>query len=187
MMKLLTKIEVVDEFDIYDITVKDDHCFELENGVIAHNSLYPKQIISGGSGLIYSCNQAFIISKAQEKEGTEVVGYNFTINIEKSRYVKEKSKFPFTVTWEKGIQRYSGLMDIALEGKFVVKPNMGWYSKVNVDTGEIEDKKYRLKDTNNSDFWDSILNNEKFKEFVKSKYEVGHSAIMANIEEDTED
>lgn len=47
-MKELVKIEYVDDFPIYDVTVEDDHCFELYNGVIAHNSMYPKDIVSGG-------------------------------------------------------------------------------------------------------------------------------------------
>ena len=44
-MRTLSKIEYVAPFPIYDITVDDDHCFELENGVIAHNS---KAVVSGG-------------------------------------------------------------------------------------------------------------------------------------------
>lgn len=47
-MRKLVGIKIVDPFPIYDITVENDHCFELDNGIIAHNSLYPKQIISGG-------------------------------------------------------------------------------------------------------------------------------------------
>jgi intein/homing endonuclease len=47
-MKKVAKIEYIEPFDIYDITVENDHCFELENGVIAHNSLFPKDIVGGG-------------------------------------------------------------------------------------------------------------------------------------------
>ncbi|UQJ95780.1 RecA-like recombination protein [Klebsiella phage CPRSB] len=53
------------------------------------------------------------------KEGTEVVGYDFIMNIEKSRFVKEKSKFPLHVTYEGGISMYSGLLDLAMEMNFV--------------------------------------------------------------------
>ena len=57
-MRTLSKIEYVAPFPIYDITVDDDHCFELENGVIAHNS---KAVVSGGTGGVYSSNTIFII------------------------------------------------------------------------------------------------------------------------------
>jgi len=53
-------------------------------------ALYPKTIMSGGTGPMYSANTVFFIGKQQEKDGTEVVGYNFIINVEKSRYVREK-------------------------------------------------------------------------------------------------
>jgi RecA/RadA recombinase len=143
--------------------------------------LYPKQIISGGTGLIYSSNQAFIIGKSQEKEGTDLVGWNFTINIEKSRFVKEKSKFPFLVTFNGGIQKYSGILDIALDGNFVIKPSNGWYSRINSETGEVEDKKYRFADTQTSQFMEPILSDSKFQEYVRKKYEIAYGSILENI------
>ena len=59
--------------------------------------MFPKDIVGGGTGSYYSADNIFIIGRQQEKEGTEVIGYNFIINVEKSRYVKEKSKIPVTV------------------------------------------------------------------------------------------
>ena len=99
--------------------------------------MFSKAVISGGTGLIYSANQAFIIGKSQEKDKDELVGWNFTLNVEKSRFVKEKSKMKFRVLYNSGIQKYSGLLDIAIEGKMVVKPSNGWYSRVDED-GVIE-------------------------------------------------
>ena len=140
--------------------------------------LYPKDIVSGGTGVVYSADTIWILGRQQEKEGTEVVGYNFVINVEKSRFVKEKSKIPITVSFEGGIGRYSGLLDVAIEGKFVVKPSNGWYSKVNVETGEVEEKKYRLKDTQTREFWTDILNTKKFKDYIKETYEVAYGSIL---------
>ena len=108
--------------------------------------MFPKAIVGGGTGSYYSADNIFIIGRQQEKEGTEVVGYNFIINVEKSRYVKEKSKIPVTVSFDGGISRWSGLLDIAVESGHVIKPSNGWYSKVDKETGEIEEKKYRLKE-----------------------------------------
>jgi len=145
--------------------------------------LYAKDVVGGGTGSYYSADNIFILGRQQEKEGTEVVGYNFIINVEKSRYVKEKSKIPVTVAFEGGISKWSGLLDIALESGHVVKPSVGWYSKVNTETGEVEDKKYRIKDTDTKDFWMPILKDKSFRDFVENKYSVASGNIM---DEDTE-
>jgi len=139
--------------------------------------MFPKAIVGGGTGSYYSADNIFILGRQQEKEGTEVVGYNFIINVEKSRYVKEKSKIPVSVSFDGGISRWSGLLDIALDGGFVVKPSNGWYSKVDSD-GVIEDKKYRIKETDTSDFWMPILKNKKFQKFVTDKYQIASGEIM---------
>ena len=144
--------------------------------------MFPKDIVGGGTGSYYSADNIFILGRQQEKDGTELTGYNFIINVEKSRYVKEKSKIPVSVSFDGGISKWSGLLDIALESKHVVKPSNGWYAKVNTQTGEVEEKKYREKDTDSSEFWESILNDETFHEFVTSKYAVATGSIMQEEE-----
>ena len=146
--------------------------------------MFPKDIVGGGTGSYYSADNIFIIGRQQEKDGQEVTGYNFIINVEKSRYVKEKSKIPVSVSFDGGISKWSGLLDLALESGHVVKPSNGWYSKVNVETGEIEDKKYREKDTSTKDFWSSILDSESFANFIESKYRVASADIMQNYEDE---
>jgi len=144
--------------------------------------MFPKDIVGGGTGSYYSADNIFILGRQQEKEGTEIVGYNFIINVEKSRYVKEKSKIPVTVSFDGGISKWSGLLDVAIESKHVVKPSNGWYSKVNPETGEVEDKKYRIKDTDTKDFWTSILEDSTFLKFVEEKYSVTSGNIMQESE-----
>ena len=146
--------------------------------------MFPKDIVGGGTGSYYSADNIFIIGRQQEKEGTEIVGYNFIINVEKSRYVKEKSKIPVSVSFDGGISTWSGLLDLAIESKHVVKPSNGWYSKVDKDTGEVEEKKYRIKDTDSKEFWMPILKQKSFREFIENKYRVAAGEIMtSNIEE----
>jgi len=140
--------------------------------------LYPKDIVGGGTGSYYSADNIFIIGRQQEKEGTEVIGYNFIINVEKSRYVKEKSKIPVSVSFDGGISKWSGLLDIALESGHVIKPSNGWYSKVDKTTGEVEEKKYRIKDTDSKEFWIPILKDKSFQEFIETKYRVAAGNIM---------
>jgi RecA/RadA recombinase len=140
--------------------------------------MFPKDIVGGGTGSYYSADNIFIIGRQQEKEGTEVVGYNFIINVEKSRYVKEKSKIPVTVSFDGGISRWSGLLDLALDSGLVVKPSNGWYSRVDISTGEIESKKYRIKETDTKDFWMPIITSKKFQDYVAEKYQIAAGEIM---------
>jgi RecA/RadA recombinase len=146
--------------------------------------MFPKDIVGGGTGSYYSADNIFIIGRQQEKEGTEIVGYNFIINVEKSRYVKEKSKIPVTVSFDGGISKWSGLLDIALESGHIIKPSNGWYSKVDMETGEVEDQKFREKDTNTRDFWMPILKQESFQNFIKNKYQVATGEIIQTEEEE---
>jgi RecA/RadA recombinase len=140
--------------------------------------LFPKAVVSGGTGIYYSADNIWILGRKQDKKGTEIKGYHFVINVEKSRFVKEKSKIPVSVTWEGGIETYSGLLEVALAGGYVTKPNVGWYAKVDMETGEIEETKVREKDTLQKKFWTPIFENTNFKEFVKTYYSIGHKPLL---------
>ena len=163
------------------LTIKDIPMVVV-NHTYMEQGMFPKAIVSGGTGPYYSADNIFILGRQQEKEGTEIVGYNFIINVEKSRYVKEKSKIPVSVSFDGGISKWSGLLDIALESGHVIKPSNGWYSKVDKETGEVEDKKYRLKDTDTKDFWMSIITSKSFNEFVQQRYAVAHGDIIQDDE-----
>jgi len=139
--------------------------------------MFPKDIVGGGTGSYYSADNIYILGRQQEKDGKEISGYNFIINVEKSRYVREKSKIPIAVSWEGGIQKYSGILDIAIEGGFVHKPTPGWYAMVDNKTGEVGEKK-RFVDTQTKEFMQPLLDDPKFQEYVKKKYEIAYSNIM---------
>ena len=146
--------------------------------------LFPRDIVGGGTGIMYSSDNVWIIGRQQEKQGQEVVGYNFIVNVEKSRYVKEKSKIPIGVSWEGGVQKYSGLLEVALIGGYVDKPSNGWYQRVDLSTGEVLGSKLRLKDTMTADFWEPILETTDFPEFLKKTYKIGYNApTIVNSEE----
>jgi hypothetical protein len=140
--------------------------------------LFPKAIVSGGTGIYYSADNIWILGRQQEKKGTDIVGYNFVINVEKSRYVKEKSKIPITVNWEGGVQKWSGLTEVGIAGGYVRKPSAGWYEAVNPATGELLSGKVRMDDTLKSDFWQKIFMDTDFKEFVQKQYSIGHVSLV---------
>jgi len=140
--------------------------------------LFPKDIVGGGTGIYYSADNIWILGRQQDKKGTEIQGYHFVINVEKSRYVKEKSKIPITVSWDGGVRKYSGLLDCALAGGYVTKPSNGWYAVVDQETGEVGSK-VRYDITNDKSFWDPIFANTDFKEFLKKQYQIGHQSLVS--------
>ena len=135
--------------------------------------LFPKAVVSGGTGIYYSADNIWILGRRQNKQGTEVTGYDFVINVEKSRYVKEKSKIPISVSWDGGVEQYSGLLDVALAGSFVAKPSNGWYSRVDNTTGEFIGTKVREKETLSEEFWKPIFEETNFAEYIKESFSIG--------------
>ena len=160
------------------LTLKD-----IPMAVINHTykeiGMFPKDIVGGGTGSYYGSDNIWILGRQQDKEGGDIAGYHFVINVEKSRYVKEKSKIPITVSFEGGINRWSGLLDLALEGQYMAKPKNGWYAVVNRETGELNEPNMRAKDfVNNKEFWKKMLQETDFAEFIKSKYKIAVGSIM---------
>ena len=145
------------------------------NHTYMEQGMFPKAVVSGGTGIYYSADNIFIIGRQQEKEGQELIGYNFIINVEKSRYVREKSRIPVEVSFEGGISKWSGLLDIAQEGGFVVKPANGWYAIKG------EEKKYRLKDTYTKEFWLPVLANKDFREYIETNYRISNSSLTQDL------
>lgn len=169
------------------LTSRDIPCIAV-NHTYKEISMFPKDIVSGGTGIYYSANQIFIITKAQEKDGTELAGFRFTINIEKSRYVKEKSKLPFTVLYDRGIQKWSSLFDLALESGHLTVAKQGWYNMVNMKTGEVIEPKMRAKDIEeNDDFFKKLVKDAKFNDFIEKKFKlsVADQGALNDREDDT--
>lgn len=172
----IAKIESVGRLPVYDIQVADTEHYILENGVVTHNS-----------GGVYSANDIWIITKSQEKDKEgDLEGFKFTINIEKSRMVKEKSKFPLTVSFDGGISKYSGMLDLAQEFGFVVKPKVGWFQLSDPKTGELIGDLKRSKDTQTEDFLGVVMKNPAFREAFEKKYRLS-SMEMDVLKQDSEE
>jgi len=153
--------------------------------------LYPKDIVSGGTGAYYSADAIWIIGRQQEKVDKEIKGYHFIINIEKSRHVREKAKIPVSVTFEGGISKWSGLMEVAEAGGYIVKPKVGWYEAVDPKTGEVLcDKMMRAKEiVDNKEFWLMMFEKTDLSSFIKDKYTMASKTLIdddSQIEENME-
>ena len=137
--------------------------------------MFPKDIVSGGTGIYYSADNIFIIGRQQEKGADGLTGYNFIINVEKSRFVREKSKIPVEVSFEGGISTWSGLLEVALESGHVVKPQNGWYQKKG------EEKKYRQADTYTKEFWMPVIKDKTFQDWIKENYAISNTSLIAEF------
>lgn len=174
----IASIKKVGPNPVYDLSLDateyDEQHYILKNGVVTHNT-----------GIYYSANQIFIITKAQEKDGTDLAGWKFTINIEKSRYVKEKAKLPFTVLYESGIQKWSSLFDLALEFGYILKAKVGWYQTVDPETGEVSEKNLRLAEIQKDDvFFEKLIRNDEFKKKVEFVYKLSAKTKKEDVLED---
>ncbi|ADI96311.1 UvsX RecA-like recombination protein [Acinetobacter phage Ac42] len=156
------------------------------NHTIETIEMFSKTVMTGGTGPMYAADTVFYIGKRQIKDGTELEGFQFVLNAEKSRYVKEKSKFFIDVTFEGGIDPYSGLLDMALELGMVVKPKNGWYARELTIDGEKrrETKSWRAKDTKCTEFWGPLFKSQEFRDAIEKRYKL--SAIENNIEVENE-
>lgn len=126
--------------------------------------MFSKQVMTGGTGAIYASDTIIFVGKQQEKEGTELKGWNFILNIEKSRYVREREKIPVKVTYEKGIHIHSGIFDLAVELGIIENPTKGFYTYG--ESGKVR----RSKLENDPEVMEAIIDDEKFRQLVESKY-----------------
>ena len=148
--------------------------------------LYPKDIVSGGTGAYYSADTIWIVGRQQDKDADKsLTGYNFIINIEKSRFVKEKSKIPINVSFESGIQKWAGLFDIALGLGYITSPSKGWF-----DTGDLEvrKEKFRRSDVEYDDkFWTVMLGETDLAEAIQQKYALSSTDMINTSDDSVED
>jgi hypothetical protein len=135
--------------------------------------MYSKAVVSGGTGIYYSADNIFIIGRQQEKTDKTIDGYHFILNVDKSRFIKEKSKIPITVLYKGGINKWSGLLELALLGGFITKPKVGWYQLVDQDTGELVGKLYREADIEaNGEVWTHLLSNTNFPKMIEEAFKL---------------
>lgn len=148
--------------------------------------LFPKEIVGGGRGPMLAADTVFIIGRQQEKDGQQVVGYNFVINVEKSRFVKEKSKIIISTTFDEGISRWSGLIAAATESGHIVEAKKGRgkaYQRVDTESGELLEGVFTEDETNSDEFWLPVFKMKSFGNWIKNRYQLTNPGSSDTIEE----
>lgn len=138
----------------------------------------PTKTMGGGDGLKYAASTIVFLSKSKDKDGTEVIGNIIKCKLEKSRFTKEQSMVETKLSFSTGLDRYHGLLDLAVEAGI-------WKSQGG--RIELEDgRKLFGKNINENPttyFTESIMN--RIDEYCAIKYKFG-SDVVADVEE-TED
>lgn len=148
-------------------------------------TMFPKQILGGGTAVKLVANTAIIFSKSQEKDGTELSGFNVHLNIFKSRYIKEKSRLSMLLRFDGGFDQLSGIMDLAVEAGLITVPSKGFYHVTDPVTGELlnEGKKMRRKEVETTQYLVPIMRSEKFKRHIRDEYCLANDDKQTIVEE----
>ena len=77
--------------------------------------LFAKKVMGGGSGLKYAASSIVFLSKKKEKDGKDVIGNIIHCRNEKSRLTVEHKMVDVLLHYESGLDRYYGLLDLALK------------------------------------------------------------------------
>ena len=78
-------------------------------------TMFPQDVMGCGSGLQYAASTIIFLSKRKEKEGTDVVGNVIHCKNYKSRLTKENKKVDVLLRYDRGLNRYYGLLELAEE------------------------------------------------------------------------
>ena len=79
-------------------------------------SMFPTKEMGGGSGLKYAASTIIYLSKKKEKDGSEIIGNIVHCKNQKSRLTIENKMVDVRLTYEKGLDKYYGLLELAVKG-----------------------------------------------------------------------
>lgn len=170
-IKSIEKLE--EKTSVYDIETPC-HNYILSNGVVSHNtigSFFGGNTVGGGSGSLYASSTIIELSKAQDKDSSGVVGGAIISakNI-KSRMSREKTKVKMKLSFDKGLDRYSGLIEFAVAS--------GYLKDLGRKRFEFEGEKYSEK-TLTPEIWEKILNSG-FDKWLSSYFQY-QSELSADV------
>jgi RecA/RadA recombinase len=76
-------------------------------------SMFPSKEISGGGGIKYAASTIITLGKRKNKDGTDVIGNIIKCKLVKGRMTKEESVIETMLDYQKGLDKYYGLVSIA--------------------------------------------------------------------------
>lgn len=104
--------------------------FLMTNHTYTTMSLFPTQEVSGGGGVKYSSDAIAALRKKQFVEGSGTTkirkGNIVVVKMHKSRLTKENSEIETLLTYDKGLDRYYGLLPLAMRAGIFEKKAKGY-------------------------------------------------------------
>jgi hypothetical protein len=84
-------------------------------------TMFPQNVMGGGSGIQYAASTIVFLSRRKEKEGTEVIGNIIHCKNYKSRLTKENKTVDVLLRYDQGLNRYYGLIELAEDAGIFTK------------------------------------------------------------------
>ncbi len=131
-------------------------------------SMFPQKEMGGGSGLKYAASSIIYLSKKKEKEGTEVVGNIIHCKNAKSRLTVENRMVDVRLNYETGLDRYYGLLDLALASGIFKKAS----TRIELPNGKTEFGK-TINNNPEKYFTDDVM--ERLETVVEQYFKYGNT------------
>ena len=128
-------------------------------------SLFPTDEVAGGGGIKYCASTIVLLAKRKDKDGTELVGNFIGCKLYKSRLTKEGQRVDVHLSFEDGLNRYYGLLDVAERAEIFKKSGNKYI---------IGDKTYFGKAINKNPekfFTEEIM--KQIEEFIQKDFRYG--------------
>jgi len=149
----------------------------ITNHTYSSMGLYPTKEMSGGSGLKYTASTILMLSKKIDKDVGKDEGNLIKVVAEKSRFTKEKKIVEVRLSYDTGLDRYYGLLDLAEKYEIIKKVSTRY---------EMPDGSKHFSKAINNDperfYTEDIMHRLDIAAGVEYKYG-GHSNEVEEVEE----
>ena len=141
-------------------------------------SMFPQKEMGGGSGLKYAASSIIYLSKKKEKDGTEVIGNIIHCKNQKSRLTVENKMVDVRLTYDKGLDKHYGLLDLALKYGIFKQTS----TRIELPNGTTQFGK-TINNNPEKYFTEDIL--EQLNECAKKEFKYGKEEIQEVVDEET--
>ena len=146
------------------------------------NNKYAEKLLKSGKQAFLSSDTIIFVTRSQVKEkGEDLRGWSFNYRHIKSRVIKEQSKFEIEVLYDGGINKNSGLFELAQEFGYIISPKLGQYQiKSPFMNSNIDKNIKRSTIEDNQNFFDMLVKDKEFYKFIHDKYALEGNSLLEN-------
>jgi RecA/RadA recombinase len=143
-------------------------------------SYVPQKAMSGGGGLVYVSDSIAMLSKSKDRDADKnIIGSLIKVVMQKSRLSRENTESDVRISYDGGLDRYYGLLDLATEAGLVNNNNGRYtYGKTTMTAKAIA--------ANPTEFFTPEFMKQLDDTYVKPNYTYG-TITAAQTETDSDD